>query len=74
MSIRIASNALPLLLLALGTAGCDRRDAEPIEPSDTADTVIDETPATTLPDPTAVDTAVPPPVDAEEDADDAPAE
>jgi hypothetical protein len=61
MNIRIAGAALPLLL-ALGTAGCDRRDAEPIEPADSATTVIEDdtgpdvtTPA--VPDPTATDTA-----------------
>jgi hypothetical protein len=33
------------LLLAFGTA-CDRRDAEPIEEADSANTVIDDSPAT----------------------------
>ncbi len=64
MNIRIASTVLPLLLLGLGTAGCDRRDVEPIEQSDTADTVTAETPATTVPDTTTADTAVPPPTPA----------
>jgi len=61
MNIRIAGATLPLLL-ALGIAGCDRRDAEPIEPADSATTVIEDdispdvtTPTT--PDPTATGTA-----------------
>ena len=44
MNIRTTAVVLPILL-AIG-AGCDRRDAEPIEPSDTATTVVDDTAAT----------------------------
>lgn len=60
MNTRIAGTALPLLL-ALGAAGCDRRDAEPIEPADTATTVIengsDAAATTSTRDPTATGTA-----------------
>jgi len=46
MSLRIAVTSAALVLLALGTAACDRRNAEPIEPADSASTVIDDSPAT----------------------------
>lgn len=64
MNIRTAGTALSLLLLAWGTAGCDRRDAEPIEPADSATTTVVDTPATPAPattqDPTATSGGVPP--------------
>lgn len=44
MNIQLTAVALAMLL-AIG-AGCDRRDAEPIEPSDTATTVVDDSAAT----------------------------
>ena len=51
MNIQVTAVVLPMLL-AVG-AGCDRRDAEPIEPSDTATTVVDDTaasaPTSTIP-------------------------
>lgn len=49
MNVRTACIVLPMVLLAASVAACDRRDAEPIEPSDTTDTVVDEPPATTTP-------------------------
>lgn len=45
MSLRTALLSSTLVLLALGTA-CDRRKAEPIEQADSANTVIDDSPAT----------------------------
>lgn len=59
MNIRTASIVLPMVLFAVGVAGCDRRDVEPIEPSDTTDTVVDETPATPAPDTPAPTTPAP---------------
>ena len=44
MNIRTVAIVLPVLLV-IG-AGCDRRDAEPIEPSETTTTVVDDTAAT----------------------------
>ncbi|MGH8074482.1 MAG: hypothetical protein ACREO4_10470 [Lysobacter sp.] len=44
MNIRTVAVVLPMLLV-IG-ASCDRRDAEPIEPSETTDTVVDDTAAT----------------------------
>lgn len=43
--LRLADTALPLALLVALSAGCDRRDAEPIEPADSATTVVDDSPA-----------------------------
>ncbi|MGQ4659317.1 hypothetical protein [Lysobacter sp. F6437] len=44
MNIRTIA-ILPVLLVV--GAGCDRRDAEPIEPSETTTTVVDDSAATT---------------------------
>ena len=43
MNIRTIA-ILPVLLVV--GAGCDRRDAEPIEPSETATTIVDDSAAT----------------------------
>lgn len=60
MHVRTACIVLPILF-AVGLAACDRRDAEPIEPSDTTDTVVVETPATVTPATPAPEATAPPP-------------
>lgn len=47
-----------LVVLSLSMAACDRRDAEPVEPTGAADTAAVETPAATMP--TDTTTAMPP--------------
>jgi len=42
--LRLANTALPLALLVALSAGCDRRNAEPIEPADSATTIVDDSP------------------------------
>lgn len=43
--LRLANTALPLAFLVALSAGCDRRNAEPIEPADSATTIVDDSPA-----------------------------
>ena len=54
MNLTTLSASSALLLLTLAGTACDRRDAEPIEPADSATTVIDDSPATVA-DPTPGD-------------------
>ena len=56
MNLTTLTASSALLLLALASTACDRRKAEPIEPADSATTVIDDSPATVAdPTPTDVD-------------------
>lgn len=45
-----------LAVLSLSMLGCDRRDAEPVEPAGTADTAMVDTPSATMPTDTTTTT------------------
>ena len=54
MNLKTLTASSALLLITLAGTACDRRNAEPIEPADSATTVIDDSPATVA-DPTPND-------------------